>query len=441
MSQWKDFLKTPKKSSSQPTSKQLKKMKKTTAKSTDAQSVRGDSADVVATAAAAAFADAATFQEDGNFLDQPDPLADLNIDSPVEAPQETIRRLQAQLQQDQHLIQQLQGEVQQAQQAQNQYYLMAQQQPQGPGATQGFNQGQDTDVPMQEDVASSQRAAQPPPRDGPKGAKQKKDPIFNAGAQSRFIDKSFTEKRGIIINVLNNQVHGSSQFAGVLRIGLQDPFYFPRYWADHGNILKTHAWAMVNKHFEDCNFNLGFGDDGLSVSMDDYSATITVSPMSLSAQGREDQVANGDAEGPFWFLLCPPLLKPTLIRILPDGTEDRAIILNLRLHQVVPQFRKSCKPGSKRKQAHEDEPSRKQPPGYTPANRPSNRSKLTGPSPAKLARQVEQVESQVRNTNRQVQEFRRDVAGLHQSIKVYPANEREPIVWPPPNKLPPLPDF
>jgi hypothetical protein len=277
---------------------------------------------------------------------------------------------------------------------------------------------------------------------------------FDPETVCKMMDESLVTKRGIIFNIMNNQAHGTAQYVKGLRIDLDDPRYLCKYIERNYTILKAAAAALVHEFFLKHRVNLGIAGP---ITVHEYSASFTMS--SLSPYGKS-VLSNGEEEGPMWFCAFPKLLAKTPLADLPDGTEDSAYIVNLRIHQVNHNLR-IRPPGETQKRRAADytvvqdhtinrKPYNSLAPktgasAYPPPikiPKPFNaRSRADDQATAIAARALEASQA----ANKAASEVKRDLAGLYDSRVVYPTmpKSNNPGVidnWPPPGGVPKFPD-
>ncbi len=150
-----------------------------------------------------------------------------------------------------------------------------------------------------------------------------------------FVDETFFNKKGVILQFINNNCAGATSLIGGLRLALDDLRKIPAYLEKNTNRLKHYAIKCLDRHIRGNQCITGAGE---RLSFDDYG--ISYSLASVSQRGTLLNPSKRQ-EGQLFFCLFPGLVEPFFMGTNPDGSEDMAHVVNVFIHLMPSSQRRS----------------------------------------------------------------------------------------------------
>lgn len=141
-----------------------------------------------------------------------------------------------------------------------------------------------------------------------------------------FTERSMFEKKGVILQFINNNCTGATSLIGGIRLALEDIRKVPAYLDRHANRIKHYAVTCLDRHIKANQCPIGAGE---FLAQEDYG--ISFSLASVSPQGAAAHPAKR-AEGQLFFCLFPGLSQPMHLGVNPDGTDEYAHMVNVFVH-------------------------------------------------------------------------------------------------------------
>ena len=125
--------------------------------------------------------------------------------------------------------------------------------------------------------------------------------------RSEYVDDSFHEKQGMIIQFLNGSCPGATTVIGGIRTNLMDIRKAPLYLSQNKALIKHHASRFLLDHWRDLNYGMGSTE---IITVDDFGVTFTVASVSpLGCKWNPLQ----RMEGPLFFCHLPALVMPQTV--------------------------------------------------------------------------------------------------------------------------------
>jgi hypothetical protein len=141
-----------------------------------------------------------------------------------------------------------------------------------------------------------------------------------------FTERSMFEKKGVILQFLNNNCTGATSLIGGIRLALDDIRKVPAYLDRHANRIKHYAVVCLDRHIKANQCPIGAGE---YLAQEDYG--ISFSLATTSPQGAAMHPAKRQ-EGQLFHCLFPGLNQPIHLGVNPDGTDDYAHMVNVFIH-------------------------------------------------------------------------------------------------------------
>jgi len=140
------------------------------------------------------------------------------------------------------------------------------------------------------------------------------------------VDGSLYRNRGVILQFVNHNHPDSATVIGGIRLKLEDIKRVPAYIAKYKSRVKAHAIDVLQRHLIDTQCPAGVSEE---IAPDDYTITFMVA--SLSEIGRRLH-PTGRNEGPLFYCLFPALLDETYLYLESDGTPSTCYVINVYIH-------------------------------------------------------------------------------------------------------------
>ena len=157
--------------------------------------------------------------------------------------------------------------------------------------------------------------------------------------RSNYVDDSFHDKRGMIIQFLNGSCPGATSVIGGIRTNLDDIRKAPLYLQQNRALIKQHASKVLLDHWRDLNYGMGCNEN---ITIDDFGMSFTLA--SVSAQGARLNPLQR-TEGPLFFCHLPAMVDPQVV-IHSDWnthTDGLAVhIINAYITLLPPQQRRQA---------------------------------------------------------------------------------------------------
>ena len=125
--------------------------------------------------------------------------------------------------------------------------------------------------------------------------------------RSEYVDDSFHEKQGMVIQFLNGSCPGATTVIGGIRTNLMDIRKAPLYLSHNKALIKHHASRFLLDHWRDLNYGMGSTE---TITVDDFGVTFTLA--SLSPTGCKWNPLQR-MEGPLFFCHLPALVMPQTV--------------------------------------------------------------------------------------------------------------------------------
>jgi len=272
------------------------------------------------------------------------------------------------------------------------------------------------------------------------------------------VDGSLYRNRGVILQFVNHNHPDSATVIGGIRLKLEDIKRVPAYIAKYKPRIKAHAIDVLQRHLLDTQCPAGVSED---IAPDDYTLTFMVA--SLSEIGRRLH-PTGRNEGPLFYCLFPALLDETYLYLEADGTPSTSYVINVYIHlneasrRRTAVFKRNKEDAARRAEAaaaaaaaKADGPNNKKPRMGQPFFPGQGNNQILQAAMSTLAAEVGRLRSpyveppptqgQAPAPVRAQADPAARVAPAPGPVDPYPAPRiQSPMIWPPPNHLPDLPE-
>ena len=159
----------------------------------------------------------------------------------------------------------------------------------------------------------------------------------NEEMKCEFIDDTFFNKKGVIVQFINGNCAGSTSLIGGMRLAITDIKRVPAYLSRNKHQLKVRAMSYLNAHFRNMQCCIGANE---SLCLDDYGMSFSVASVTHTGAALNPGKRH---EGPLFFCLFSGLVEPTMVT-LSDwdmNTEcDAAHVVNCYIHLLPPSQRR-----------------------------------------------------------------------------------------------------
>ena len=236
-----------------------------------------------------------------------------------------------------------------------------------------------------------------------------------------FVHPSLYEKKGIVVQFINQNCSDAATVIGGVRIGLRDVRRLPAYLAKHGAKVKEHGIKFLDRHLKATQSTIGLNE---TLSEADYSLSYMMA--SLSEAGRALH-PTGRNEGPLFYCLLPALLEETFFHYNEDESHNSSFIVNAYIHLNEAHRRRNVVKNKATEQG----------------KRADGAARVSMPTPSKKPRMSPfrpDFHSMASNLNTLTAEVRQLRAPPPPPPAFPPLPEHRPLVWPPATPLPELPD-
>ncbi len=251
-----------------------------------------------------------------------------------------------------------------------------------------------------------------------------------------FIHTSMVTKTGVMINFINHNCPDSATVIGGIRLRSDEIARIPAIIARHFTSIKTQAAHFLQKHLNRCQSALGITE---TITVDDFSLSFMLA--SVSDIGKSLHPTNRN-EGPLHFCLFPKLCQLTPIGITQEGDVIDCYVINAYIHLMDAARRKNAV----LKRKHEEDEKKEQ----AAAQAAKAKSAPTSPAPPKKVKfqmkrstsssQVNTNEGDLKDIKDTVRQLAKEVKQLNLPTPKYPELPSAPLVWPPVDEAPALPE-
>ena len=124
---------------------------------------------------------------------------------------------------------------------------------------------------------------------------------------SDYVDDSFHDKKGMVIQFLNGSCPGAASVIGGIRTNLEDIRKAPLYLHQNRALIKQHAAKALLDHWKDLNYGMGCTEH---ITIEDFGMAFTVA--SVSCHGAKLNPLQR-TEGPLFYCHFPALVDPQVI--------------------------------------------------------------------------------------------------------------------------------
>lgn len=254
--------------------------------------------------------------------------------------------------------------------------------------------------------------------------------------RSEYIDESFFTKRGIILQFVNNNCPGSTSMIGGMRLALTDVRRAPAYLSKYKRQIKAHAMKALTRHIMEMQCCIGLHE---ALSSDDYGMSFAIASVSPAVRHLNPSKRT---EGPLFYCLFEGMVEPVYLeRSNPNNWDDEqreicdnAHVINVHIHLLPATQRRSTvlrEHNDKAAQAYYSPDATIKRQKMSPA--PRNNGKMQYPgAPSKPDHQKLQAEITALKTQLSLLKSK--------TIPSPPLPAVQPLVWPPRDLCPALPD-
>ena len=141
-----------------------------------------------------------------------------------------------------------------------------------------------------------------------------------------YISADAYKVKGTILQFLNQNCADAASVIGCVRIPITDAPLLPAYLARNRNLVRQHAIRHLVRHLIDTQSAAGAGE---KLSDNDYGMSYMLGSISKAARALQPA---GRQEGPLQFCLYPHLNSPVTLYTHPDGTKEKAHVVNVYIH-------------------------------------------------------------------------------------------------------------
>lgn len=150
--------------------------------------------------------------------------------------------------------------------------------------------------------------------------------IEQAALECAAVDQSIFNKKGIVLQFINNNVTGATSLIGGLRLRLDDIRKAPAYLERNSATIKCYAIRCLDRHIR---LNQCITGAGEKLITEDYGISYSIA--SLSPRGMMLNPSKRQ-EGPLFYSQFPGLVEPIFLGSNPDGSDDYAHVVNVFIH-------------------------------------------------------------------------------------------------------------
>ena len=154
-----------------------------------------------------------------------------------------------------------------------------------------------------------------------------------------FIDDTFFDKKGAVVQFINGNCAGSTSLIGGMRLSIQDIKKVPAYLSKNKTQLKKHAIRRLEDHFQSMQCCIGATE---KLGVDDYGMSFSVASLTHTGQNLNPSKRH---EGPLFFCLFTNLVEPTMLTHSDwdmNVESDAAYVINCYIHLLPPSQRRKA---------------------------------------------------------------------------------------------------
>ena len=152
-----------------------------------------------------------------------------------------------------------------------------------------------------------------------------------------FIDDTFFEKNGVVVQFINGNCAGSTSLIGGMRLSISDIKKVPAYLSKNKTQLKKHAIRCLESHFQNMQCCIGATE---KLEVDDYGMSLSVASLTHTGSTLNPSKRH---EGPLFFCLFTNLVEPTMLTHSDwdlNVESDSAYVINCYIHLLPPSQRR-----------------------------------------------------------------------------------------------------
>jgi hypothetical protein len=253
--------------------------------------------------------------------------------------------------------------------------------------------------------------------------------IAKEDLSSEYVNESMYTKSGIILQFINNNCPGSTSMIGGMQLAIEEIDKMPVYLSKYKRQIKSHAVKALNRHMQ-CRLAATE-----SLTLDDYGMSFAVATTHHASRILNPSNRN---EGPLFYCLFPGMVQQAWLRTPSteyDSVEDegeQAYIINVHIH-LLPASQRRSSDISKHREEKEAANNRG-------ADQQIKRQKMNGHG--KTVQHVQPTSKANSDQKLQVEitALKNQLSLLKGLVSSPPLPPTKPLVWPPRDTCPMLPD-
>ena len=161
-------------------------------------------------------------------------------------------------------------------------------------------------------------------------------PLSNEELASEFVNPSIYQRKGFIIQLINNNANCSPTVIGGLRTNETDVRRIPNFLSANKTVLRQLAGRALARHLRDTQSGVAALE---YLTDEDFGMSFSMASLSLRGATLNPSRRN---EGPIFYCHLPGFVDPCYIGQTIDGLVDSAHVVNLYIHILPANLRRNA---------------------------------------------------------------------------------------------------